>query len=442
MKCMWWGYKDRYINLKDNDDLEEIIPQKISESGLFSDIQNKIYSPGIIPYNVNSPLWSDGAKKDRFLALPDTSKITFSSDGHWQFPEDAVLVKNFAFEMEKGNPASKKLVETRFLVKRHGDEQWDGYSYEWNDDQSDAELLPDSKTKQIIIKDADAPGGQTLQNYYFPSRTDCGSCHTPAAGYVLGVKTAQLNGNYKYGVITDNQLRSLNHIKMFTTNIGENYSSFPKFADPSDSTFPLSDRARSYLDANCSQCHQQNGTGRADFDLRASLSLEDTKLLESIAGFGNIGTSGRIIDPNSPETSVLYLRITRTDSLRMPRLATSVVDAVGTKVIYDWIKSLEPSGIIDNSQGIPDNYELLNAYPNPFNPSTVIGYRLPTAGHVTLKVYDILGRLVSILVDEYKQAGSYHSSFNAQHSTLTSGIYFYRMQAGNFIETKKIILMK
>ena len=95
---------------------------------------------------------------------------------------------------------------------------------------------------------------------------------------------------------------------------------------------------------------------------------------------------------------------------------------------------------------IPANFSLEQNYPNPFNPETVIGYRLSNAGHVSLKVYDMLGRLVSVLVNEYKQSGSYKVSFNGQqtasHGQLTSGIYFYTLQAGSSIQTRKMILLQ
>lgn len=88
----------------------------------------------------------------------------------------------------------------------------------------------------------------------------------------------------------------------------------------------------------------------------------------------------------------------------------------------------------------PENYELSQNFPNPFNPNTVIVYHLPIIGAVTLKVFDILGNEVATLVDEYKPAGSYEVEFNA--SGLSSGIYFYKLHSGSFIETKKMILLR
>lgn len=101
---------------------------------------------------------------------------------------------------------------------------------------------------------------------------------------------------------------------------------------------------------------------------------------------------------------------------------------------------------ITNSNLLPDNYHLADAYPNPFNPSTTISYSIPKTEHVTLTVFDMLGREIVKLIDEVKQAGNYKITFNArqfeQSKELSSGVYFYRLQCGNYSRTKKIILMK
>ena len=93
-----------------------------------------------------------------------------------------------------------------------------------------------------------------------------------------------------------------------------------------------------------------------------------------------------------------------------------------------------------NEKVIPKEYELFNNYPNPFNPTSTIRYGLPMDGFVTLKVYDILGREVATLVNEQKHAGNYEVIFSA--SNLPSGIYFYRLKAGSFTHTKKMILLR
>jgi hypothetical protein len=105
---------------------------------------------------------------------------------------------------------------------------------------------------------------------------------------------------------------------------------------------------------------------------------------------------------------------------------------------------LMPQGTseVEEKNELPSEYKLNQNYPNPFNPSTIISYQLPLAGYVTLKVFDVLGNEVSVLVDEFQNAGNYNSQFSILNSKLSSGLYFYKLQSGNFISTKKMILMK
>ncbi|HEX9652437.1 MAG TPA: T9SS type A sorting domain-containing protein, partial [bacterium] len=330
---------------------------------------------------------------------------------------------------------------------QHGGEEWDGYSFEWNDDETDAFLLETSKTKPIVIHDASAPGGETIHNYYFPSRDDCNTCHTAAAGYVLGVHTAQLNGEYQYGEIVDHQLRSLNHIRMFTGDIGEDYHEFPALANPADESKSLEDRARSYLDANCSQCHRPQGTGRAGFDLRASTPLVETQLLDLTPIFGDLGTQeGRIVKPASPENSVLYLRMTRTDGFRMPPLATSIVDELGARVVHDWIQALQdPTSVADHHSTLPTEFKLDLAFPNPFNPATTITFEVPRAERVSVTIFNITGQQVKEIVNDHFGVGRHSVTWQGEDEsgrTVASGVYIYAISAGSFQQSQKILLLK
>jgi len=99
-----------------------------------------------------------------------------------------------------------------------------------------------------------------------------------------------------------------------------------------------------------------------------------------------------------------------------------------------------PVGVEENEIGHPTEYALFQNYPNPFNPSTTLRYQIPASSFVTLKVYDVLGSEVATLVNEEKSVGSYEVEFSA--TAIPSGVYFYRIQAGNYLETKKMILMK
>ncbi|OGU68364.1 MAG: hypothetical protein A2499_14935 [Stygiobacter sp. RIFOXYC12_FULL_38_8] len=118
--------------------------------------------------------------------------------------------------------------------------------------------------------------------------------------------------------------------------------------------------------------------------------------------------------------------------------AAAAMTLDGIRIATTWNALLTATDVEETS--IPTKYELNQNYPNPFNPSTVINYQLPEAGNVTLKVYDVLGNEVATLVNEFKQAGVYNAKF--ANSNLSSGIYLYRLQAGNFVSVKRMMLIK
>ena len=418
------------------------IPATISASGLYTDPAKQALSPGIIPYSVNSQLWSDGAHKTRFIALPGVERIGFSRDGHWQFPAGTALVKNFYLDLEKGNPKSRQIVETRFLVKREDAETWDGFSYQWNAEGTDAALLEGSATRAFSIADPDAPGGSYAYDYYFPSRTECNLCHTPDTGYVLGVRTAQLNRTHDYSGAVDHQLRALNHIGLFTADIGEDFTGFPRLPDPLDPNADLEDRARSYLDANCANCHNPGGSGRVDMDLRYSTPLAKTGLIDipPILGDLDLAAAARV-SPGFPDSSVVLRRMLALDRNRMPPLATSRVDDQGTALIRRWIVDLAQSTHVTlDSQDLPAFYTLAQNYPNPFNPETTIGFSLSRASQVRVEIFDLVGQSLAVLVDARRAAGQHRIRFDG--STLSTGLYLYRLTAGDYTETRKMLLVK
>ncbi len=424
------------------------IPQTLSTSGLFSQITSQTSSPGLIPYSVNAQLWSDGASKTRLMALPGKQTVGFSPDGFWRFPLGAVFVKNFYLEMERGNPDSRHIVETRLLVKNARGEEWTGLSYQWNDEGTDAKLLEESHTETYTIVDAERPDGRSEQTHYFPSRTECTLCHTRAAGYVLGAHTAQLNKMHTYGDIEDHQLRSFNHIGLFgSLNIGEDYRDLPWQPDPFDSQVDVALRARSYLDANCAQCHRPQGTGRSNMDLRFSTSLDQTHTVDIPPALDDMGVeNARLISPGAPERSVIYLRMLSLDEPRMPPLATSRVDWEGAELIRRWIRNMPgTTQIAVESNTEPLSFRLAQNYPNPFNPSTTIRYQLVRAAWVRLAVFDVLGRRIKTLVHQVRPAGDHAVSWDGTDNEgrpVGSGVYHYRLGTDSFNRTRKMVLLR
>jgi uncharacterized repeat protein (TIGR03806 family) len=310
-------------------------PGLLSETGLFADLTTLEATPGLIEYEVNSPLWSDGARKRRWIALPGAQTIGFAAMGAWAFPAGTVLVKHF--EIDTG-PATVKRLETRVLV--HHAAGWQGYTYRWRDDGSDADLLAGTATGTFTVDDG--AGGQEERSWFFPGRTDCLRCHTEAAGWVLGVRAAQINRDFDYPAMTDNQLRAWNHIRLFGGSIGA-ASQYAALADPLDPAADVEARARSYLDANCAMCHRPSGPTPLNLDLRAETALAGMNAIDVMPTQGNLGITGaRRIATGTKEASVLWERLRRLDGTRMPPLASLRVDEDAVDLIGEWIDGLTP----------------------------------------------------------------------------------------------------
>lgn len=360
-------------------------PTRLSETGLFESVKDHKVHPALIPYSVNAPLWSDGADKERFLALPGLSQIEFTEKNGWNFPEGAVLVKTFAL--------GGRRIETRLLTKQVG--QWYGYSYLWNEAQTDAELVPaEGKDRIYEVRDARAPGGVRRQTWRYPSRTECMVCHSRAANFVLGPSTPQMNKLHDYGNGSDNQLRVLERLGVFKVGLGQHVdefqrlagraraalpralrpvfdvvartralqelekklraeeavttrlarapSGYEKLADPSDRKSPVEARARAYLHANCAICHVQAGGGNAQMELEVFTPREKMNLLGARPLHDSFGIrDAKLVTPGSPEKSVLYQRLTRRGPGQMPPLATALVDEEAAALLAEWIKGLK-----------------------------------------------------------------------------------------------------
>ena len=315
-------------------------PKLLSQTGAFADLTALKPARGLIPYTVNSPLWSDGAVKSRWMALPSNTVVGFAPNGEWTFPAGTVFVKTFELPVDDTNAKVLRRLETRLLVRDTNGAVY-GASFKWRADLSDADVVTAGTTEDIIIK---TRAGTRAQRWFYPGRQDCLTCHTPASGGVLGVKTRQLNDNFKYpNGVTDNQLRAWNHIGLFRPHLDEReIPHFTRLVAVTDDRASLEWRARSYLDANCSQCHRPGGV-EAFFDARVDTPLKRQNLIAGPVQ-NPLGISGaRILVPRDTGKSVLFHRISAAGNLQMPPLAKNVVDRQAVAVIGRWIDSLPPS---------------------------------------------------------------------------------------------------
>lgn len=317
----------------------------LSATGCVDPADPRRPAPGLVAYEVASPLWSDGAAKERFLALPPGTKIrvkdctrapdlcgprarggTPGDDGHLDLPDGTVLMKSFVL--------GGRHVETRLLVRFDRD-TWGGYSYEWNEEQTDARLLPDSLIGER--RTVRTPAGAL--EWYFPSRAECLRCHTDAAGVALGAELAQLDREVvdRAGVHRD-QLEVLEGLGLFEAPLPRlRPAALPDPAGPG----PVADRARAYLHANCANCHRPGGNF-SSFDLRHRTPLAAMNICDVPPERGDLGVSGaRIFAPGQPGRSILWLRMRAlAPGERMPQLGSHQIDAAGTALVAEWIRSI------------------------------------------------------------------------------------------------------
>jgi putative heme-binding domain-containing protein len=332
-------------------------PRKLSETGLFASVADQTPAPGVVPFDVNVVQWADYATAERYLALPGRSRAQMFDapvpipggfySGMVFFPKDGVLARTVSLEMEAGNPHSRRRLETQLL--HYDGTAWHGYSYRWNDEQSDAVLVGAAgEDRTLTVTDAHAPGGRRKQTWHYPSRAECITCHNPWAGYTLAFTQPQLNRDHDYGGTVDNQLRALEHAGLIhrqqsPENKDNGVPPKPpgKLTNPYDTGADLNERARSYLHVNCSHCHQFGAGGTADLELRYEIPLDQTKTVEVRPVQGTFDLPGaQILAPGDPYRSVLYYRIAKLGRGRMPHLGSEIVDERGLRLLRDWIRQL------------------------------------------------------------------------------------------------------
>lgn len=335
-----------YLNIPTNSQLA--MPALISQTGVFSNTPSLSVAAGVIPYSPAAPFWSDSAIKSRWFGVPYTggvltpsNQIAYSQDSSWVFPVGTVFVKHFDFSTNDLGGSPLRRLETRVLVYA-GNSTVYGATYKWRLDGSDADLLTTNLIENLIITTAT---GVRTQQWYYPSPSDCLTCHTPQSGGVLGAsKERQLNSalSHRYSANTDNQLRTLNHLGILYPALDESIiPTLPRYAPPGDSTATLELQARSFLDVNCAYCHFPGGTGRAAFDMRITTPLAQANLINGpvTATFG-IGNAVAIAPGNTAE-SVVYYRVQATDPIGvMPPLGRLTVDVPALNVLGQWILQL------------------------------------------------------------------------------------------------------
>jgi hypothetical protein len=338
-----------YLNMA--DEINSALPALLAQTGAFVDDAALIPSPALIPYQINTPLWSDGAKKQRWISVPTRFKdtaaggppgaptIAFSAEGEWRFPAGTVLVKQFSLPIDERDPSRLRRLETRLLVVLTGARVY-GVTYRWRPDGSAAERLDDGADEDIAVTLRD--GGTRIQRWHYPSRGDCLQCHNQAAGGVLGVKTRQLNRMVAGADgIPVNQLVRWSRLGLLSSAFDDaRLPGYQRLVAIDDAQASLEQRVRSYLDANCSHCHRPGVLPFSTYDARWDTPLDHQNLiLGRVANEYGIDRA-RYIRPRDPWRSMVLVRQERTEVLQMPPLSRTLVDEQAVGVLRAWIDSL------------------------------------------------------------------------------------------------------
>ena len=307
----------------------------------------------VLPYDLNSPLFSDYAHKARFVWMPEGSSAKYQEDGVLDFPESTVLIKNFFYENDERDPTlGKRIIETRLLINRG--EEWEAIGYIWNKEQTEAlhEVVGDIQEVSWVNE-----AGHTQSiNYIIPNKNQCKSCHLNGKKQVpIGPKVRNLNKTFSYGNGAVNQLDKWASVGYLT---GYDPSSrHPRVAEwEHKESGTLHERAMAYLDINCGHCHNPNGSANTSglhllADAPQDISLGIYKATVS-AGAGTGGFTYSIV-PGSPEESIMIYRMKSTNpGAMMPELGRTTVHAEGIELISEWIEEMEVDESVKSSSSL------------------------------------------------------------------------------------------
>ncbi|HWM88153.1 MAG TPA: Ig-like domain-containing protein [Kofleriaceae bacterium] len=300
-------------------------PAALSETGCYADVAAHRVAAQLVPFAVNSPLWSDGALKRRYLLVPDGEVLGATAQGAWQVPVGSILIKEFWLESAGEDPPRRFPVETRLMVKRceEGDcpAPWEGYGYQWNPEGTEALLLAGDDEVRVGWQITDEQGQQITHDHIYPARSQCLRCHNAAAGRVLGLQTAQLDRPGEFGEVIDNQLRAMANIGLI-----DDTGAGARLPSPQDPSYSLEQRSRAYFHANCSHCHQPGSENNA-IDFRFQAPLEAGNICDRLT-------------PGDHTSSTIYIRDSTRGAGQMPPLATDLVDADQLAVTQSWINQM------------------------------------------------------------------------------------------------------
>lgn len=331
-------------NTNVNIDIMAKPKQKLSEYKFFvGDLKNLTPNEGVMPYDLITPLFTDYAYKLRFVWMPQGTAANYNREEVFDFPEGAVLIKNFYYPDDFRQPEGKRrILETRLLVKKKTG--WEALEYIWNDDQTEALLDQAGDSKQVEWIDKHGQKQQT--NYLFPNKNQCKNCHNINDKLMpIGPKARYLNFDHSYSSGKANQLEAW-------TKVGylkgcEDKSKIITNAKWDDTTTgDLEFRAKSYLEINCAHCHRKEGSANTSglYLLLSDKNPESWGIMKSPVAAGKAsGNCLYDVVPGKPDESILIYRLDNTDpGIMMPELGRTMVHQEGVELLRLWISEMKP----------------------------------------------------------------------------------------------------
>ncbi len=300
-------------------------PLRLSESGLFSNVVTETPSPGVYPFKIKAPTWQENFDSRYWIGLPGKGTVD-ASVGYrdelpllrYSQPNDTVLAKTI-------HRKDGKRIETQIL---HFDGYWNGYSYQWNEAQTDAVLVRKEGLDTIIDSEP----------YRFPARSECVRCHGSSFHRPLAFHPGQMN--------RDGQLEKFKSLGLVNRKFAD-VASFQKMADPKDETAPIDTRARSWIQTNCAHCHRVSGGAGVTSLMNIGVPTDRMGLINHPPEKGSFGfENASLIDPGNPYRSVFYYRINTLGAGHMPMIGFRTPDEGGIELIHDWIRSLAPEKLL------------------------------------------------------------------------------------------------
>jgi uncharacterized repeat protein (TIGR03806 family) len=318
--------------------------EKLSEYGFFKGrLADLLPAADVIPFDINTPLFSNYAEKLRFIKIPAGKKIIYNDTSVFQLPVGTVLIKNFYFPEDFRHPDKGRIIlETRLLV--HEEKGWAAYPYSWNDEQTEAfyDVAGDKK----IISYINAEGKTISTHYLIPNKNQCKGCHLENKKMVpVGIAARHLNKEFVYGEQDlQNQLKRWNSLGMLS-GLPDDMKAVPANANWNDDRAGIEARARAYLDINCGNCHSSKGPANTSgffLDIHennpTALGVFKTPVA---AGRGSGGLKFDIV-PGKPDQSILLYRMKTNDpGIAMPELGREQLHKEGIELISRWIRQMK-----------------------------------------------------------------------------------------------------